>query len=393
MLKKLFSFILLTTIVVNSSEVLKSRDEHCQLCTHVLQTAQTLLGQNRTEASIIKLIKDDVCTRLGSLSNACLQYVEAYGSVALEELAQKIVPSNICKRVGICGAKLDKLPHPEDIRTVTQNSKSGTVCQICTVVMSAAQNLLEQNKTEDEILNFIEKNLCSRLGSLGQICDEYVSAYGKIILYELAQKIDPSVICNHLGLCETKNIPPNPKLKKMSNSLNCTLCKLVFQQVVDLLKNNASETQIIGIIETKLCNATGKMSELCKELVDAYGPAILKYLADGVNPEKVCELIGMCSANKKINPIKKRLIDQPKSNNEIFCYVCQYALAFIDHELQNNKTEQAIISTLDLVCKLAPQSLKQQCDSLINTYGVYLVQLLEQFADPQKVCEAIKLCV
>lgn len=102
------------------------------------------------------------------------------------------------------------------------------------------------------------------------------------------------------------------------------------------------------------------------------------------DPEKLCVLIGMCSTNL--------IVDKLKSDNEIYCYACQYAMAFIDHELKNNKTEKAIISTLDLVCKLAPAEFKKTCNSIISTYGIYLVQLLEKFADPKKVCMEIKLC-
>lgn len=70
----------------------------------------------------------------------------------------------------MCGPKLDKLPHPDEIRTIPKvnnystniewliyllkDLKSGTICQICTVVMSAAQNLLEQNKTEVNLRKF-----------------------------------------------------------------------------------------------------------------------------------------------------------------------------------------------------------------------------------------------
>ncbi|CAF0924437.1 unnamed protein product [Brachionus calyciflorus] len=404
MIKIIISIFFCLAIAVNANQSIPESETNsptCDICTLVLRTAQNLLEQNRTEDSIIKFIENDVCNKLGALSGTCIQYVDAYGRVVLEELAQKISPADICKKIGLCGKKLDKLPHPDEIRTVKKASQSGTVCQICTVVMSAAQNLLEQNKTEDEILKFIEKDLCNRLGSLSAICTQYVQAYGKVILYELSQKLDPSIVCNHLGLCETKVVAQHPVLKKMSNSLNCTVCKLVFQQVANLLQNNATEEQILQVIETKLCNATGKMSELCKTVIDAYGPSIIKYLASGVDPEKLCELIGMCTASQKVTlgklvkrdiALKTANIETPKVQETVFCTVCQYAVTFIESEVQKNSTEQAIISTLDRVCKLAPPSLKDQCDSIIETYGIYLINLLVEFGDPNKVCQAIKLC-
>ncbi len=85
---------------------------------------------------------------------------------------------------------------------------------------------MEQNKTEvtlelfnfcwikinffffkDEVIALIEKQLCGHLGALNGTCVEYVDAYGKVIIYELSQKIDPSIIChNTLHLCSAK--PP-----------------------------------------------------------------------------------------------------------------------------------------------------------------------------------------
>lgn len=97
----------------------------------------------------------------------------------------------------------------------------------------------------------------------------------------------------------------------------------------------------------------------------------------------------------KISKVAKRDLSEllkPKIGNELTCTVCQYAVQFLDYELKNNKTEEAIVSALDKVCKIAPQALRAQCDAFINEYGLYFVELLIQFADPSKVCQAVKLC-
>ena len=91
--------------------------------------------------------------------------------------------------------------------------EAGPVCQICTAVLGYAQTLLENNATETEVLTFIEKNLCGRLGPLNEVCVQYMETNGRSILYELGQKIDPSVVCNHFGLCQTQVLPPHPVLK------------------------------------------------------------------------------------------------------------------------------------------------------------------------------------
>ncbi len=57
------------------------------------------------------------------------------------------------------------------------------------MVLGAAQQLLEQNQTESEVLAFIEKNLCGRLGALNGTCTQYMETEGREIIYELSMKI------------------------------------------------------------------------------------------------------------------------------------------------------------------------------------------------------------
>jgi saposin len=273
--------------------------------------------------------------------------------------------------------------------------KDKPVCELCTLVLSAAKSLIDSNKTDDVILAFIEKNLCARLGSLNATCVQYVEDYGKIILYELSQKIDPSIVCNHLGLCETiKGLRPHPILKPLTDTLNCTLCKLVFQQVKTLLQSNQTDQEILEYIETNLCNATGPLSPTCKALVEKFGPAVLQELANDVDPAKLCELIGFC--NKKQEEQNQSNVPENKKKtgaiNPVYCTICEYAVQFLDVELKKNNTEEAIEKALKEVCKVAPKSSRTQCESIVNSYGLYLIELLIQFADPTKVCQAIKLC-
>ena len=126
---------------------------------------------------------------------------------------------------------------------------------------------------KDQVLALIEKELCGKLGALNATCVQYVESYGKVILYELSQKIDPSVICHNIGLCSMKPVPPHNilkpivrkcftkilvrmflkltknlqiKLKASQASLNCTLCKTVFTQIDNLIKSNATQVNIVS---------------------------------------------------------------------------------------------------------------------------------------------------
>ena len=85
--------------------------------------------------------------------------------------------------------------------------------------------------------------------------------------------------------------------------------------------------------------------------------------------------------------------ENAKAPNPLLCTGCQYAVQYAENLLQNNATETQIVKALEELCKVAPESLKAQCTTLIDQYGRYVVELLVQFGgDPIKVCTAIRLC-
>ena len=78
---------------------------------------------------------------------------------------------------------------------------SGIGCELCTIVLNAAKYLIENKVEEEKILDFIEGQLCARLGTYNSTCVEYVKAEGVLILDLLAKSVDPSIICKGMGLC------------------------------------------------------------------------------------------------------------------------------------------------------------------------------------------------
>lgn len=95
--------------------------------------------------------------------------------------------------------------------------------------------------------------------------------------------------------------------------------------------------------------------------------------------------------------IEARVLNSGKAKklerqDQVYCTVCQYAMQFLDVELKKNATEQAMVNALAGACKVAPETTQDKCVNLVDTYGIYLIELLIQLADPLKVCELIKLC-
>lgn len=66
--------------------------------------------------------------------------------------------------------------------------KNSPNCDICVLLVKTAEGLVQQNKTETEIIQFVENQLCSKLGALASVCNQYIEAYGRIVIEELIQK-------------------------------------------------------------------------------------------------------------------------------------------------------------------------------------------------------------
>ena len=114
----------------------------------------------------------------------------------------------------------------------------------------------------------------------------------------------------------------------------------------------------------------------CTSFVNEYGPVIIQFLASEINPSKICTQIKVCSSSR-VSPT--------------YCEACEFTLAFLEYELNKEKTKEATAKAISNVCKIAPKEYEDNCNSIVQTYGVYLIDLLES-AEPLGVCQAIKLC-
>lgn len=114
----------------------------------------------------------------------------------------------------------------------------------------------------------------------------------------------------------------------------------------------------------------------CTAFVNQYGPTIIQLLANEIVPAKICTAVKLCSGTK-ISPT--------------YCEACEFTLAFLDYELNKESSKEAATKAISNVCNIAPKEYKDHCNSIVQTYGVYLIDLLET-AEPLAVCKSIKLC-
>ncbi|CAH1795465.1 unnamed protein product, partial [Owenia fusiformis] len=93
-------------------------------------------------------------------------------------------------------------------------------CVLCEFVLKEVDSLLKGNRTEDEIIQAVE-TVCDILpSSIRDQCKSFIIQYGPQIVQDLAQGLDPAIICTTIRLCSGQS-----KLQvRVSASIECVLC-------------------------------------------------------------------------------------------------------------------------------------------------------------------------
>lgn len=223
-------------------------------------------------------------------------------------------------------------------------------------------------------------------------------------------KYKQAVECNALEHCRTK-------VWSVKEEVACDVCKELDPLLRGYLEQNATQTELITLLEEACEKFGGSYATMCKSLIDQYEPllinTILEYLAD---PQQLCTMLGLCSS--KVKQVEAKLIFKPlqkqmktlmtplvlaaKHKSAVVkskpfkaspqCILCEFIMDKLDSILKQNATRQEIEDALDKVCSYLPSSISAECTQFINQYGDAILQILAQELDPKEVCTALQIC-
>lgn len=315
-------------------------------------------------------------------------------------------------------------------QTMILGGRSPVTCALCEYALHELQNILMENKTEAAIKAALDR-LCALLPStINDECQAFVAQYGDAILALLAQQIDPSQVCVKLKICDGKDSdekvhvktkfpfqkavdamkqgttisfdPANVQLPiqrlmpqvvaeasqvvaevSQKGSDSCEICQFVMGVMHMMLADNKTKEAIEHALEEVCTKLPEKVQAPCKAFVDEYGDELLTLLQTA-DPSVVCALLQLCSSSPGTVPIRELRMTQ--------CDTCQLVVDYVDKLLEEQTVEEDITKVLEKVCGVVPPAIRDQCQTIIETYGPYLLQLLGQLADSKKVCQAIDLC-
>lgn len=412
--------------------------EECDVCKNVMTDVQSLDRDPTTQGKIKDFVKKELCSRLGGLASECSSLVDEYASVLFELLANELDPETVCSFVGFCRAVELKQPSISVVSLTKSEpikafditpamlihdtnpvKTSGVYCDICKVAMNELDSILAKNATTAQIEAALNQ-LCDRLpGGLKDQCTSFINQYAPAILELLQQELNPTVVCDKLGLCT----PMKSNIKSsVSASVECILCEYVMSAIERQLGNNRSLAVIKAALD-KVCSIMpGTISQECILFVSRYEQLIINLLLKEVKPSEVCKALTLCTASVKSLPkpailmrgepvlIPQPIKTLPKPVSGILlqgepimnkkntmksaegCLVCETLMNYLSEALKENKTAAAIKSLLEKACDLLPTSMANECQGIVIAFGDIIIKELSQEIDPKQICKDIDMC-
>jgi len=226
-----------------SSSTAVNGDALCELCDVVVQKVEDYIMKNSTEKQI-RAALSELCTLLPhTITQECQGFVDLNLDMIMQLLVKEVSPDHVCSAIAACShaTKTSKvLPTHKTASDSTPSPAShkqyqdGTGCDVCKLLIEAAEQEISANSTEEEIETALKK-ACSYIpGKAQQFCKDVINEYVPEIVDAIVSGGDPLTVCTKAGLCSAKKrvlVGANPCTFGPSfwcaNKTNAQLCNAV----------------------------------------------------------------------------------------------------------------------------------------------------------------------
>ncbi|PAA73160.1 hypothetical protein BOX15_Mlig011638g1 [Macrostomum lignano] len=367
--------------------------EFCDLCVELVSAVKQAAQRQSTIAEVAQAMKTEVCARLGGSQSLCNMWVDTYLPEVMRSLAAKIEPKQICTGIKFCqsaAAANGKLqPHPLMqlmlLQRTAQKPLKDVECQVCEMLVSEARQMIRDNRTQEEIIEFVKNRVCNLVPAEKDKCIRAVTEYGPIIFQLLASELDPNTVCQALGACGKTDSTAAPRRARIGPQ--CVLCEYIIRELDQMLGSNRTEEAIQSALESVCSIMPQTLRTDCDAWVRQYTPIVLQLLSQDLNPAMVCSVMGLCAGDSE-----RLLSSSTVLASTTGCDICQTVILYVKSLLKENATEKEVMDVLEKVCNFMPTQEQSACRSFIEQYTPYIIQLLMQDVDPKQICQTIGLC-
>ncbi|NWI96971.1 SAP protein, partial [Pitta sordida] len=219
-------------------------------------------------------------------------------------------PVELCGQLGLC-ASTSSLPlHTlltekvmQVVSPLMERVGSTSMCEVCQATVRTVESLLENNMTEEQLVNDVEK-VCYLLphGIIGQ-CKDLVNSYGKAVVVMLLQATDPAAICTILNFCPRqgdtlRGAAPLGQLVASTGAV-CNVCQILITYFDNELLKNETLEELGGVLEKGCEMLPTPLTSKCEALIMQYEPAAVRLFVQIMDPNFICTKIRACNSHKE----------------------------------------------------------------------------------------------
>ncbi|KAK8834034.1 hypothetical protein M9Y10_021254 [Tritrichomonas musculus] len=383
----------------------------CDLCKKLVEYVEQLLEDKTIDDELVNLAKQLCATFPSPYDSLCSTVVGQYLPFIIKWIDQGLQSSDICKTIGLCETKLRKAVRIPSKLALPDGYQNGVGCDMCKKVVQYIEQLLKDQKTEEEIALLVEE-VCKFFPSpYDSLCDSICEQYVPAIMQYIEQGIEVLDICSSLGLCSTNKIKkantkrkvygkmalPSPRI--YDNSIGCDMCKKVIQYIEQLLKDEKVEEEIAQLVSSLCTNFPSPYDSLCKGIVELYIPQIIEYIEKDMEVLDICSTIGLCSPSQNKKVVKKRVVygkmalPSPRIyDNSIGCDMCKKVIQYIEQLLKDEKVEEEIAQLVSSLCTNFPSPYDSLCKGIVELYVPQIIEYIEKDMEVLDICSTIGLC-
>ncbi|XP_036684200.1 prosaposin isoform X2 [Balaenoptera musculus] len=299
----------------------KAEGDVCQDCIQMVTDVQNAVRTNSTFVEALVDHAKEECDRLGpGMADMCKNYINQYSEIAIQMVMHMDQqPKEICGLVGFCD-EVKEMPMKTLVpaKVVSENvipalelveprkqkdpvpAKADIYCEVCEYVVKEVVKLIDNNRTEEEIIHALD-SVCSKLPtSLSQECQEVVDTYGSAILSILLQEASPELVCSMLHLCSSRGLPAlTAHVMPRKDGGFCEVCKKLVAYLDRSLEKNSTKEEILAAFEKGCSLLPDPYQKQCDQFVTEYEPVLIEILVDVMDPFFVCLKIGACPSARK----------------------------------------------------------------------------------------------